>query len=177
MTDEPDERDERDEDDTPRAKGPSYMTPAGRRRLEDELERLGTERAQVVVTTAAAAAEGDRSENAEYIYGKRRMRQIDSRMHFLRKIVEAVVVVDPTIDRGDTAYFGATVTLEDEQGAETRYAIVGEHETDAERGRISYRSPLGAALLKRSIDDEVVLDTPRGKRRLTITNVEYKSID
>lgn len=165
---------ERDEDEEqPRPSGPSYMTPGGRRRIEQELERLGEERARVVETTAAAAAEGDRSENAEYIYGKRRLRQIDSRMRFLRKILERSAVVDPAIDRGERVFFGATVTLEDESGERCTYAIVGEHETDAEAGRISYRSPIGAALLKKEIDDEVVISTPRGPRRLTVLAIAY----
>ncbi len=160
----------------PRPAGPTYMTPGGRRRIELELERLGDERVKVVQTTADAAAEGDRSENAEYIYGKRRLRQIDSRMRFLRKILERSVVVDPVIDRGDRVFFGATVTLEGEDGETSVYAIVGEHETDAEIGRISYRSPIGAALLKKSVDDEVVIATPRGKRTFTIVEVAYRAL-
>ncbi|MCS6856617.1 MAG: transcription elongation factor GreB [Sandaracinaceae bacterium] len=165
------EDEEEEEEQGPR--GPSYITPAGRRRLELELERLGEERARVVQTTAAAAAEGDRSENAEYIYGKRRLRQIDSRMRFLRKIIEQSVVIDPSIDRGDRIYFGATVTLLDEEGNESVYAIVGEHETDAERGRISYRSPLGAALLGKQVDDEITVHTPKGVKRYTVLAVKY----
>ncbi len=172
------ENDERDEDaePEPRPSGPSYMTPGGLRRIEQELERLGEERARVVETTAAAAAEGDRSENAEYIYGKRRLRQIDSRMRFLRKILERSIPVEPAIDRGERIYFGATVTLEDEHGERAIYAIVGEHETDAEAGRISYRSPIGAALLKKETDDDVVIATPRGPRRLTVVEVAYVPI-
>jgi transcription elongation factor GreB len=166
-----------DKDEAPKPRGPTYMTPGGTRRIEEELERLGDERVKVTKTTADAAAEGDRSENAEYIYGKRRMRQIDSRMRFLRKILESVVVIDPALDRGDRIFFGATVTLSEEGAENVTYAIVGEHETDAERGRISYRSPLGAALLKKSIDDEVVINTPRGKRALTIVDVVYQPVD
>jgi transcription elongation factor GreB len=161
-----------DEDEARRA-GPSYITPGGRRRIESEIERLGEERVRVVQTTADAAAEGDRSENAEYIYGKRRLRQIDSRMRFLRKILERSSVVDPAIDRGDRVFFGATVTLEDEDGTHQTFAIVGEHETDAESGRISFRSPIGAALLKKEVDDEVSITTPRGVRRFTIVDVTY----
>ena len=163
-----------DEDDgEARPASPSYITPGGRRRIEHEIERLGEERVKVVQTTAEAAAEGDRSENAEYIYGKRRLRQIDSRMRFLRKILERSTVVDPAIDRGDRVFFGATVTLEDEDGLEQTYAIVGEHETNAESGRISFRSPIGAALLKKEVDDEVRITTPRGLKHFTITSVRY----
>ncbi|MBX7192722.1 MAG: transcription elongation factor GreB [Sandaracinaceae bacterium] len=165
--------DDLDEEEEARPAGPSYITPGGRHRIEQEILRLGDERVRVVQTTADAAAEGDRSENAEYIYGKRRLRQIDSRMRFLRKILERSVVVDPAIDRGDRVFFGATVTLEDEDGARVRYAIVGEHETDAESGRISYRSPIGAALLKKETDDEVRITTPRGVRRYTLVDVAY----
>jgi transcription elongation factor GreB len=94
-------------------------------------------------------------------------------MRFLRKILERSTVVDPAIDRGDRVFFGATVTLEDEDGGHQTYAIVGEHETDAESGRISFRSPIGAALLKKEVDDEVRITTPRGVRRLTIVSVAY----
>lgn len=171
------DEDEDEEQKEKRPAGPSYMTPGGRRRIEAELARLGEERAHVVQTTADAAAEGDRSENAEYIYGKRRLRQIDSRMRFLRKILERSAVVDPAIDRGDRVFFGATVTLEDEDGNTVVYAIVGEHETDAERGHISYRSPIGAALLKKRVDDELEIATPRGSRRFVIADVAYRALE
>jgi transcription elongation factor GreB len=94
-------------------------------------------------------------------------------MRFLRKIVERSTVVDPAIDRGDRVYFGATVTLEEEDGSRQTFAIVGEHETDAESGRISFRSPIGAALLKKELDDEVQIHTPRGVRRFTLVAVSY----
>jgi transcription elongation factor GreB len=169
-----DERDDDEGGERPAA-GPTYMTPEGFARLEREHEHLGTvERPRVVQGVADAAAEGDRSENAEYIYGKKRLREIDRRMRFLRKILEASVVVDPKIDRGDTVFFGATVLLEGEGGEAFTYQLVGEHETDAANGRISYRSPIGAALLKKSVDDEVVVETPKGRRRLTIVEVRYR---
>src|SRR5436190_15726025 len=126
MPPEADEDDEREEE-AAKPKGPMYMTPAGWKVLKDELEHLGTvERPKVCQGVADAAAEGDRSENAEYIYGKRRLRQIDSRMRFLRKIVENAVLVDPAIDRGDKVYFGATVVLEAD-GERTTYQLVGAH--------------------------------------------------
>src|SRR6478609_5443227 len=113
MAPEDDDDDDEREEEAPKPKGPLYMTPAGWGVLKNELEHLGTvERPKVCQGVADAAAEGDRSENAEYIYGKRKLRQIDSRMRFLRKIVENAVLVDPAIDRGDTIYFGATVVLE-----------------------------------------------------------------
>lgn len=156
------------------AKGPLYMTPLGHQKLVAELEALGAERTKVVATVSDAAAEGDRSENAEYIYGKRRLRQIDGRMRFLRKIIEAAVLVDPRIDRGDTVYFGATVTVEEPGGAQLTYQLVGEHETDAATNKISFRSPLGAALLKKEPGDVVTIDTPSGKRTLTLREVTYR---
>ena len=153
---------------------PQYMTPDGHRALVGELARLGEERSRVVQGVADAAAEGDRSENAEYIYGKKRLREIDRRMRFLKKILDAAVVVDPAVDRGDKVYFGATVVLEDADGTTLEYQLVGEHETDAARGRISYRSPVGAALMRKSVDDEVKVETPSGERRLTIVDVRYE---
>ncbi len=164
-----------DHEDTPKAAGPVYFTPEGFAKLKAEYESLGgVERPRVVQGVADAAAEGDRSENAEYIYGKKRLREIDRRMRFLRKILEAAMVIDPSIDRGDTVYFGATVILESESGEEFTYQLVGEHETDAERGRISYRSPIGTALLRKTEGDEISVVTPGGKRRLTITGVIYR---
>ena len=174
MGTEPEEDDDEREEAPPRPKGPLYMTPAGWRVLKDELEHLGTvERPKVCQGVADAAAEGDRSENAEYIYGKRRLRQIDSRMRFLRKIVENASLVDPAIDRGDKIFFGATVVLEAD-GETVRYQLVGEHETDAENGKISYVSPIGAALMRKNVDDEVTVDTPRGRRRFAIVEVLYR---
>ena len=153
---------------------PQYMTPDGHRALVGELARLGEERSRVVQGVADAAAEGDRSENAEYIYGKKRLREIDRRMRFLKKTLDAAVVVDPAVDRGDKVFFGAIVVLEDGEGSTLEYQLVGEHETDAARGRISYRSPVGAALMRKSVDDEVKVETPSGQRRLTIVDVRYE---
>jgi transcription elongation factor GreB len=179
MAEPPDDRDEIERENAladaeeARPKGPSYMTPSGHARLVAELEALGVERARVVSAVTDAAAEGDRSENAEYIYGKRRLRQIDSRMRFLRKVVESVVLVDPSIDRGDRVYFGATVVLEGATGERVVHQLVGEHETDAETGKISYRSPLGAALLRKEAGDDVTVETPGGRRTLRVAEVRY----
>ncbi|MEC7525661.1 MAG: transcription elongation factor GreB [Myxococcota bacterium] len=153
---------------------PQYMTPAGHTALIEELATLGQERTRVVQGVADAAAEGDRSENAEYIYGKKRLREIDKKMRFLKKALDAAVVVDPSEDRGDRVFFGATVVLEDDDGGEVTYQLVGEHETDAKRGRISYRSPVGAALMRKNLDDEVRVKTPGGVRTLTIVDVRYE---
>jgi transcription elongation factor GreB len=151
-----------------------YMTPAGHRQLAAELARLGEERSRVVQGVADAAAEGDRSENAEYIYGKKRLREIDRKMRTLGKALDAAVVVDPREQKGEQVFFGATVVLEDDDGREVTYTLVGEHETDAARGRISYRSPVGTALLKKRLDDEVSVHTPSGEKHWTIVGVRYE---
>ncbi len=156
------------------ADGPThYMTPEGHRALVGELAELGAERTRVVQGVADAAAEGDRSENAEYIYGKKRLRAIDKKMRQLRKVIEGAEIVDPRVDRGERVFFGATVTLEDDDGEPRTYQLVGEHETDADRGRISYRSPVGRALMGRHLDDEVRVRTPGGVRVLTVVAIRY----
>ena len=150
------------------------MTPSGHASLVEELAELGSERTRVVAAVADAAAEGDRSENAEYIYGKRRLRHIDKKLRFVSKALDAAVVVDPALDRGEKVYFGATVVLEDEDGKERTVQLVGELETDAEAGRISYRSPVGAALMRRTLDDEVRVQTPGGLRTYLIRDIFYR---
>jgi transcription elongation factor GreB len=154
---------------------PNYITPRGMKKLVDEITFLGTvERPRVTQEVTDAAAQGDRSENAEYIYGKKRLREIDRRMRFLRKRIEAAVVVDPAIDRGDRVYFGATVVVEDESGKQRTYQLVGEDEIDTEEARISWRSPVGTALLRKNCDDEVTVRTPGGTRKLLIIEVRYE---
>jgi transcription elongation factor GreB len=155
---------------------PNYITPEGAKRLQEELGRLRSEeRPSVVVEVTAAAAQGDRSENAEYIYGKKRLREIDRRMRFLTQRLLAAVVVTPGEQSGDRVFFGATVTVEDEDGATTRYEIVGEDEIDLKKGRVSWRSPIGVALLKKRTGDSVVLRRPSGEVELTIVDVSYPS--
>ena len=127
---------------------PFYMTPVGARRLQAELADLRSkQRPKVVQDVADAAAQGDRSENAEYIYGKKKLREIDRRIHWLTKRLEAATVVEPRTDGVDRVFFGAFVEVEDEDGARTAYRIVGEDEIDLDRGHISWRSPLGRSLL------------------------------
>ncbi|MGE0788598.1 MAG: GreA/GreB family elongation factor [Sandaracinaceae bacterium] len=155
------------------ANEPYYMTPAGFESLARELAELGQERQRVVSTVADAAAEGDRSENAEYIYGKKRLREIDKKMRRLQLAIDGASVVDPTQDRGDKVFFGARVTLEDEDGGPLSYQLVGEHEADAKSGRISYRSPVARALMGKSEGDEVEVRTPGGTRVLTVIGVRY----
>ncbi len=154
---------------------PNYITPAGAKKLQDELAHLlGHERRKVVQEVADAAAQGDRSENAEYIYGKKRLREIDRRIHFLTRRLDAAVLVAPDTERpAGKVFFGATVDIEDEDGARSRYQIVGEDEIDLARGRVSWRSPIGKSLLKKQIGDTVVLRRPSGEVELTIVDVAY----
>jgi len=153
---------------------PGFITPAGYRMLELEAERLWTvERPRLVKSVATAAAEGDRSENAEYIYGKKKLAEIDRRLAYLGKRLEVLKVVDgPPSDEGKV-HFGALVTLEDEQGARVSYRLVGSDETDATQHRISMESPLARALLGKRIDDEVVVQRPRGEASYLVVDIRY----
>ena len=154
---------------------PNYMTPDGYKRLRDELHTLlAVERPHMVQAVSDAAAMGDRSENAEYIYGKRRLREIDRRIRFLEKRLGNVEVVDPRTRRGDRIFFGATVVIEDDDGGTQTLMLVGEDEIDAEGTRVSWRSPVGRALLGKSEGDEVSVETPKGLRHLIVVEVRYE---
>ncbi|HEY0665971.1 MAG TPA: transcription elongation factor GreB [Gallionella sp.] len=153
----------------------NYITPGGYRKLMEELDYLWkVERPQLVKTVAWAASNGDRSENGDYIYGKKRLREIDRRVRFLRKRIESSEVVDPA-RRGvcDQVFFGATVTVCDTEGCENTYCIVGVDEADAGSCMISWVSPLARALLKLRVGDVAVLRTPAGVQELEIMLVEY----
>src|SRR3954471_6181688 len=140
------------------AGNPGHITPSGYRRLEQEAERLWTdERPKLVKSVAIAAAEGDRSENAEYIYGKRKLAEIDRRLAFLGKRLEVLTIVDSPPARDGRVYFGAWVTVEDEAGERSRYRIVGSDETDVAQKKISMHSPLAQALMRKCRDDEVTV--------------------
>jgi transcription elongation factor GreB len=153
---------------------PNYVTREGARRLQEELARLRSrDRPKVVQEVADAAAQGDRSENAEYIYGKRKLREIDRRIHWLTRRLEAATVVEPRTDGVDKVFFGAFVELEDEDGARMAYRIVGEDEIDLDRGHISWRSPLGRSLLGKRAQDCVLLRRPSGEIELTIVSIRY----
>jgi transcription elongation factor GreB len=154
---------------------PNYITPAGYKRLCDELGRLRTvDRPKVVQEVSDAAAQGDRSENAEYIYGKKKLREIDRRMRFLGKRIDAAVVVDPAQKRGERVFFGATVVLEDGDGEEQEVQLVGEDEIDAAAWKISWRSPIGAALLGKREGDSVRVQTPAGVKNFEVVGVRYE---
>jgi transcription elongation factor GreB len=158
----------------PQQAGSKFVTAAGFARLKDELEQLWrVERPRVTQTVAEAAAQGDRSENAEYTYGKKRLREIDSRVRFLRKRLEGMKVVDqPPSDR-QRVFFGAWVTVEDDAGALHRHRIVGPDEFDAAPGYISMDAPLARALLGRKLADEVRVELPGGLRRLILVDIQY----
>jgi transcription elongation factor GreB len=155
--------------------GSKYITRPGAERLRLELEQLWREeRPTVTLAVQAAAAQGDRSENAEYTYGKRRLREIDRRVRFLRKRLEGMVVVEQPPADPRRVFFGAWVELEAEDGARARYRIVGPDEFDMAEGYISMDSPLGRALLTRRLDDEVTVEAPGGSRAFVIVAVEYE---
>ena len=163
----------------PAAHGKNYITPSGLQRLKDEHRFLLTrERPAVVEVVAWAAGNGDRSENADYQYGKRRLRQIDGRIRFLSKRIEAAEVVDPEAPRAGQprAFFGATVRYADAAGAERVVSIVGTDEVDLERNHISWVSPLARALMKSAAGDSVVLRAPGGTEELTVLEVCYQHI-
>ena len=159
----------------PASAASKYVTPAGARRLRGELEQLWREeRPRVTAAVAAAAAQGDRSENAEYTYGKRRLREIDRRVRFLRRRLDGMVIVDQPPADMQRVFFGAWVLLEAEDGARSRYRIVGPDEFDMAPGYISMDSPLGKALLRRRIDEEVSVQAPSGSRLYVIVAIEYE---
>ncbi len=160
----------------PRPKSSGYITPEGAHKLRTELEQLWlVERPRVTQEVSDAAAQGDRSENAEYIYGKRRLREIDSRVRFLTKRLDDATIVDePPKDRS-RVFFGAWIEIEDEDGATSRYRIVGADELDAERGHISIDSPMARALLGKREGDEVLVRRPKGDATVTIAGVSYEA--
>ncbi len=157
---------------------PIYMTRRGALAFQDELLVLKRDkRPKIVQEVSDAAAQGDRSENAEYIYGKKKLREIDRRMLFLLKRLDMITVIDPAdrpVNERDRVFFGATVDVEDEDGKVMRYQIVGEDESDSSLGRISYKSPLGFALLKKREGDTVTVRRPVGEIDVTIVRIVYE---
>ena len=157
----------------------NYITPEGYRRLKDEfLWLMNRERPQVTTAVAWAASNGDRSENADYIYGKKRLREIDRRIRFLTKRLDLAEIVDPATPREDDTriFFGATVTFANSEGEEKTVSIVGVDEIDTVRGHISWISPLARAVTKAREGDVVTLHAPGGTEELEILEVRYQSI-
>lgn len=152
----------------------NYITPQGFEKLRLEyVELLNGERPKVVETVAWAASNGDRSENADYQYGKRRLREIDRRLHFLQKRMESAEVIDPKTLKSDKIIFGATVTIEDENGEQKSYQIVGEDELDIKNNKISWKSPMARALLGKKLDDEVKIQKPAGDEIVIVMDIKF----
>ncbi|MEN8206225.1 MAG: transcription elongation factor GreB [Pseudomonadota bacterium] len=161
----------------PAPKSSPYITREGYQSLSGELKALWKRRAGVTKALTAAAAEGDRSENAEYIYRKKELREIDRRIRYLQKRLPDLKVVAVQPSDPSVIFFGAWVTLENNEGEQCRYRIVGADEYDPATGRISMDSPMAKALMKRTVDDEVRVDTPEGCCEYTVTEVCYTAPD
>lgn len=158
----------------PRPKGSCYITPEGEKALRDEVRQLWkVERPIVTNTVHEAAKNGDRSENGDYIYGKRRLREIDSRVRFLTKRLEELTVVAHTPSDHNKVYFGAWVTVENDDGEEYEYRIVGPDEFDLAQRKLSMDSPLAKAMLGKQLDDEVVVTTPKGAQTYYVVAIRY----
>lgn len=162
------------DDEVVRPRSP-YITSEGAHRLQDELTHLWkVERPRVTAEVTAAAAQGDRSENAEYQYGKRRLREIDRRIRYLSKRLDEVQVVVPSPEQEGRVFFGAWVTMADDEDAETTYRIVGSDELDLTKGHITIDSPVAKALLGKRVGDEVVVVRPKGTKEYTVTSIVYR---
>lgn len=160
----------------PRPKGSNYITPQGEKTLRNELRTLWKiERPQVTAAVHEAAKNGDRSENGDYIYGKKRLREIDGRVRFLTKRLEQLSVVDRLPEQQNTVYFGAWVTLENSLGECTKLRIVGPDEFDLSQQKVSMDSPLARALIGKHLDDEVNYQSPDGVQAVTIIDINYLS--
>ena len=154
---------------------PNYLTPEGAKKYAEELNKLlSVDRPRVVQEVSDAAAQGDRSENAEYTYGKKRLREIDRRVRFLTKRLDAAVVVrTEEVQKIDEVRFGASVEVVDENGKKSRYQVVGPDEADPSSGRISFKSPLGASLMKKRVGDVIAVQRPAGEIEIEILTIEY----
>lgn len=156
----------------------NYITPKGHQKLLDELNHLvRTERPEVTKLVQWAASNGDRSENADYLYGKRRLREIDRRIRFLTSRLDAARVVDPTQITSEKVQFGASIEVQDENGNVKRYTIVGVDEVDTAQGRISWQSPIGRSLLGKTEGDEVLIKIPAGEITYEIVTISYQPIE
>ncbi len=156
----------------------NYITPKGFKLLQDEYDNLvRVERPEVTRIVTWAASLGDRSENADYLYGKKRLREIDRRTRFLSKRIELAVLVDPVAITSDKVQFGATVEMKDEDGHEKTISIVGVDEIDTKNNRLSWRSPLGSSLIGFTVGDTIDVQTPQGQKIIEIIAIRYVEID
>ncbi len=156
----------------------NYISPKGHQKLVDELnDLLKVERPEVTRLVQWAASNGDRSENADYLYGKRRLREIDRRIRFLNQRLDKAIIVDPTQTKSDKVQFGATVEIIDEEGLTRRFTIVGVDEVDTAKGRISWQSPIGKNLLGKKPGDEVLVKVPSGELTYEVVNIIYQPIE
>jgi transcription elongation factor GreB len=161
----------------PQPRGSKFITQSGWQTLKDELDYLWRiKRPQVTQAVSEAAAQGDRSENAEYIYGKKQLREIDSRVRFLRQRLEGMVIVKQKPSDCGRIFFGAWVKLEDEAGNEVQYRIVGPDEFDATKKLISMDAPLAKALFKKAVDDEISIEVPGGCRTYVVVEISYRDL-
>jgi transcription elongation factor GreB len=173
--DDDDDLDRPPSDAPPARKGQNHITLEGFRALQQELERLWkVDRPRVTEEVSVAAAQGDRSENAEYIYGKKKLREIDRRIRFLTRRLDAVTVVQPSKEQLGKIYFGAWFTIEDEDGNESTYRIVGTDEIDLAAKKISIRSPVAQSLLGKREGDSAVVARPKGPAEVTVVRVWYE---
>jgi transcription elongation factor GreB len=168
---------EKRQSSAPNQKPVNLITPAGYQKIIEEINHLSKKERPIVVSEVSAAAKlGDRSENAEYQYGKKRLREIDSRLRFLSKRLENIRVVDPATQIGDKILFGATVSVENADGQTMVYQIVGEDEANVSLKKISWKSPLGQALLNKKVGDIAVVEAPAGVREYEIIDFKFKQI-
>ena len=159
----------------PRERGSNYITPDGEKAIREERRQLWkVERPLVTAAVHEAAKNGDRSENGDYIYGKRRLREIDSRVRFLDRRLEEILIVEDVPTETDKVFFGATVTLKDEKGQEQDYRIVGPDEFDLTIGKLSMDSPLAQAILGKRLFDDITFQTPAGQKSFCITHIRYQ---
>ena len=175
FTKEPDGEDDDEVEEAPRPKGTQHITAEGFAALRLELKRLwSVDRPKVTEEVAAAAAQGDRSENAEYIYGKKKLREIDRRIRFLTKRLDALTVVTPTQEQLGRVFFGAWFTIEDEDGREMTYRIVGTDEVDLATRKISVASPVAQALLGKRAGESAIVQRPKGAVEVTVVKIWYE---
>ncbi len=159
----------------PQTPASKFITPGGAKKLREELDFLWRKkRPEVTLAVQEAAAQGDRSENAEYIYGKKQLREIDARVRFLRKRLDGMTVVSQAPSDQSRIYFGAWIKLEDDDGIEIEYRIVGPDDISGSHNYISMDAPLAKALMRKTVDDEVTLDTPSGKKNYLVVEIRYE---